>query len=313
MQPNVSAVKMASEGSILYGVVHDPRSTAKRGVLMVAAGAYRVGPHRQFLLLARDWAADGIPVLRFDYQGQGDSEGAGTFNLDSLMCDIRSAIDCFALAVPGVERVVLWGLCEAALNSLLYASSDPRVDGLVLVNPQVENLHRGPRDRGRLRYHHSWQPLRPWRLAGRLARNRVNVLSALSYLTGHIAGSIRPNPPGSMDRFLEELNAFKGRSLVILSEGDIYGIEFKANVMRTKAWERLVEDSKVAVLNLPTADHNFTRKELRDQVSIWTADWIRSLRDPFWLSQVLGRLSRPWWKSAAVPPEILTPRMFILS
>jgi uncharacterized protein len=47
---------------------------------MVAAGAYRVGPHRQFLLLARDWAADGIPVMRFDYQGQGDSEGAGAFN-----------------------------------------------------------------------------------------------------------------------------------------------------------------------------------------------------------------------------------------
>ena len=48
----------------------------------------------------------------------------------------------------------------------------------------------------------------------------------------------------------------------------------------------MVEDSKVAALNLPTADHNFTRKELRDQVSKWTADWIRSLRDPFWLAQV---------------------------
>jgi hypothetical protein len=91
----------------------------------------------------------------------------------------------------------------------------------------------------------------------------------------------------------DSLSAFKSRSLVILNEGDIYAIEFKANVMRTKAWERLVDDSKVAVLNLPTADHNFTRKERRDQVSIWTADWIRSLRDPFWLSQVLGRLSRP--------------------
>jgi hypothetical protein len=136
----------------------------------------------------------------------------------------------------------------------------------------------------------------------------VNVLSALTSITGRIAGSIRPNPPGSIDRFLEELSAFKGRSLVILSEGDNYAVEFKANIMRTKVWERLAEDSKVAVLNLPTADHNFTRKELRDQVSKWTADWIRSLRDHFWLSQVLGRLSRPWWKSAAVPPEILTPR-----
>jgi uncharacterized protein len=235
-QPKVSAIKMASEGSILYGVVHDPRSNAKRGVLMVAAGAYRVGPHRQFLLLARDWAAGGIPVMRFDYQGQGDSEGAGAFSFDSLMQDIRSAIDSFTSAVPGIERVVLWGLCEAALNSLLYAKSDPRVDGLVLVNPQIDE---------------------------------------------HIAGTIWPNPSASIDRFLEVLSAFKGRSLFILSELDNFAIDVKTNVMKTNAWDRLVEDSKVAALHLPNADHNFTRKELRDQVSIGTADWIRSLRDPF--------------------------------
>jgi uncharacterized protein len=281
MQPRVSAVKMKSEGSILYGVVHDPRSAARRGVLMVAAGASRVGPHRHFVHLARDWAAGGIPVMRFDYQGQGDSEGAGAFNFDSLMCDIRSAIDCFTSAVPGVERVVLWGLCEAALNALLYARSDPRVDGLVLVNPTVDSPHSGPRDRGRLRYHGASQLLKPWRFLGRLARNPVNVRSALTYITGHIAGSTRPDPPGPTDRFLERLRAFRGRSLVILSEGDIYaGIGFKANVMSTNAWERLVEDSKVAALGLPTADHIFARKELRDRVSIGSADWIRSFRGP---------------------------------
>jgi exosortase A-associated hydrolase 1 len=293
MLPDVRAVKMASEGSILYGVVHDPRSTAKRGILMVAAGAYRVGPHRQFLLLARDWAAGGIPVMRFDYQGQGDSEGAGAFSFDSLMHDIRSAIDCFTSAVPGIERVVLWGLCDAGLNSLLYAGSDPRVDGLVLVNPPVDDPDSGLRHRGLLRYHYLPQLLKPMRLVGRLARNRLNVLSALTCIRRHIAGSIRPNASGSVDRYLEVLGAFKGRSLVILSERDVFAIEFKAKVMRTQAWERLVEDSKVAALHLPNADHSFTSKELRDQVSIWTADWIRSLRDPFWMSQVLGSLSRP--------------------
>ena len=202
---------------------------------------------------------------------------------------------------------MLWGLCEAGLNSLLYARSDPRVDGLVLVNPQVDNPDSGLRHRGLLRYHYLPQLLKPWRLVGRLARKRLNVLSALTCIRRHIAGSIRPNPPGSIDRYLELLSAFKGRSLVILSERDIFAIEFKANVMTTKAWERLVEDSKVAALHLANADHNFTSRELRDQVSIWTADWIRSLRDPFWLSQARGSLSRPHWKSAADPPEILTP------
>jgi uncharacterized protein len=293
MQPDVRAVKMASEESILYGVVHDPRSTAKRGVLMVAGGAYRVGPHRQFLLLARDWAADGIPVMRFDRQGAGDSEGPGFFNFDSFMSDIRSAIDCFTSAVPGIERVVLWGLCDAGLNSLLYARSDPRVDGIVLVNPPVDNPDSGLRHRGVLRHHYLPQLLNPTRLVGRLARNRLNVRSALTCIRRHIAGSIRPNAPGSIDRYLEVLSAFRGRSLVILSERDVIAIEFKAKVMTTKAWERLVEDSKVAALHLPNADHSFTSKELRDQVSNWTVDWIRSLRDPSRLSQVRGSLSRP--------------------
>jgi hypothetical protein len=96
------------------------------------------------------------------------------------------------------------------LNSLLYARSDPRVDGLVLVNPEVDNPHSGLKDGSRLRYHYSSQLLKPWRLPGRLAKNRVNVLSALTYITGHIAGSIRPNPPGSVDRFLEELKRLQG-------------------------------------------------------------------------------------------------------
>jgi calcineurin-like phosphoesterase family protein len=88
----------------------------------------------------------------------------------------------------------------------------------------------------------------------------------------------RPASPAGCQ--LELLSAFKGRSLFILSESDNFAIDFKANVMMTDAWERLVEDSKVAAVHLPNADHNSTRKELRDQVSIGTADWIRSLRDP---------------------------------
>ena len=32
----------------------------------------------------------------------------------------------------------------------------------------------------------------------------MNVLGGLTYIRGRIAGSIRPNPPGSIDRFLED-------------------------------------------------------------------------------------------------------------
>lgn len=289
MQPLVSAVTMTSQGCNLYGVVRDPRCAATRGVLMVAAGGYRVGPHRMFLQFARDWAAAGIPVMQFDYQGQGDSEGPGAFNVNSLMHDIRSAIDCFRSAVPGIERVVLWGLCEGAVNSLLYARNDRRVDGLVLVNPEIDNPSSSLRNPSQPTEPNASQLWRPWRLIGRTARRHMRVPNILS----SIPGSNRPDPPGSIERFVGRLSAFNGRSLVILSEGDRLAIEFQKNVMATRAWEHLAQKARVAVLKLPTAEHIFTRKEFRDHVSTGTAEWVRSLREPSGLFRVRARLCRP--------------------
>ena len=60
----------------LYGILSLPEQAVARGVLIVVGGPqYRVGSHRQFTLLARHLAEHGIPVMRFDYRGMGDSEG----------------------------------------------------------------------------------------------------------------------------------------------------------------------------------------------------------------------------------------------
>jgi len=64
-------------------------------VLIIVGGPqYRVGSHRQFVLLARHLAAQGIPVMRFDVRGMGDSKGKPR-NFGQLDDDLRAATDCF--------------------------------------------------------------------------------------------------------------------------------------------------------------------------------------------------------------------------
>jgi alpha/beta superfamily hydrolase len=70
------AFSFRCENSWLYGIASLPEQASSRGVLIVVGGPqYRVGSHRQFALLARHLAEHGVPVMRFDYRGMGDSVG----------------------------------------------------------------------------------------------------------------------------------------------------------------------------------------------------------------------------------------------
>ena len=114
------------------------RMPDKPAVVILNAGIiHRVGPNRMSVKLARALASIGISALRFDLSGIGDSEprADGLPPLEASLSDIREVLD--GLAARGESRFVLLGLCSGADHSVAYAADDPRVAGLVLLDPSI--------------------------------------------------------------------------------------------------------------------------------------------------------------------------------
>ncbi len=183
--PTEEGVVFPCHDAWLVGVLHRSASPAARGVLLVVGGPQtRVGSHRQFTLLARALAAAGVPVMRFDYRGMGDSGGT-LVGFEGIAPDLDAALACFVERVTELREVVLWGLCDAASAALLHAPAHPAVAGMVLLNPWVTEGQAGAAVL--LRHYYLRRALSGdfWR---RLARGQVRVLPAARSLARTVLG-----------------------------------------------------------------------------------------------------------------------------
>lgn len=94
--------------------------------------------HRSLRRFAEDAAALGIPVLRFDYDGTGDSFGSelDADRLGAWVASIDHAIDHLT-RVSGATRVVLFGVRLGATLASLAAAARADVAGIVALAPVV--------------------------------------------------------------------------------------------------------------------------------------------------------------------------------
>lgn len=272
------AITFPCQGESLIGVVHIPEKPAPRGVLVVVGGPqYRVGSHRQFLLLARSLAQSGVAVFRFDYRGMGDSEGEMRF-FETIADDIRAAMDVF-ISEAGVEEAVLWGLCDAATAACFYAPTDRRVVHLVLLNPWVRTEEGEAKAYLKHYYLHRifskvfWQKLIAGQFQPREAIRSLLRYSKRAFNTGTIEPSESDCLPKLPDRMADGLESFPGSALVILSGDDLTAAEFKDEIMGSLRWKALIAE-KLDIKELPEADHTFSRRRWRDQVANWTLEWV---------------------------------------
>lgn len=131
------------EQTRLSGIYTPPaeEGTGRPGVLLLNSGiVHHVGPNRLYVKLARKLAAQGHPVLRFDFSGIGDSEKSRDnvrFEVSAVE-ETRQAMDALADR-SGMDQFGLIGICSGAEISFKSALSDERVTGAVLINaPQYK-------------------------------------------------------------------------------------------------------------------------------------------------------------------------------
>lgn len=262
-------------GDTCVAILHEGASAAAVGVVIVVGGPqYRVGSHRQFVLLARALAAGGVPTLRFDYRGMGDSAGEAR-EFTAVDADIRAAIDTL-IGASGVHKVVLWGLCDAASAALMYAAQDTRVAGLVLLNPWVHTAASEAQVRLKTYYLARLRSPELWR---KLLRFQFDWRDSLTSLRAYLSAALAPAAANTQEHFIARMRkgwaAFKGPSLLILSGDDLTAGQFRQLIEHDAAWRDMLAGKVIETLHLREANHTFARAAWRDAVAHATLVWTR--------------------------------------
>src|SRR5690606_13375701 len=180
--------------------------------------------------------------------------------------DIAAAIGALAGAAPGVERVVLLGLCDGASAACLYAPNDPRVAGAVLLNPWVRT--EASEAKTYLK-HYYLKRLGDREFWTKLWRGRLSIGDTVRSLAGAVlrsrggkTGGGAGAPADLPSRMAAAIGGSRVPPLIVLSGRDYVDREFELVTQSHAAWSELFAAADVE--RLDDAEHTFSSRALRD-------------------------------------------------
>ncbi|MDX3772867.1 hydrolase 1, exosortase A system-associated [Chromatiaceae bacterium AAb-1] len=281
---NEQLICFSSGSHQLQGILSS--ATGDTAVLIITGGPqYRAGSHRQFVKQCRALAKVNIPSLRFDVTGMGDSEGpAQPFYRHQQ--DIAAAIAALQQHCPQVNKIVLWGLCDAASASLLYLYQqyDSSVQALVLMNPWVRQQQSHAQT---MLKHYYWQRLISKAFWQKVFGGRLSLRQSWQDFTAILqrsrsavkaADSSEAEPTNEQNyvsHMLQGWQAFKGKVLLITSGNDLTAQEFLTLCQQDANWQQQLQQASHH--HLPDATHTFSSERWRRQTEQLTVDFIQSL------------------------------------
>jgi pimeloyl-ACP methyl ester carboxylesterase len=277
-------------------------------VLMLSPGIkMRVGPHGLYNRMAESLVRRGLPVLRFDFHGLGDSEGelseSRTPEVYNAIQDGRYVADTrAAMEFMGVEYGYQWssaaGLCCGAITGCPAAEQDERINGLLSLGIPV-SFEGGVADYGRfltegelsvlqtgyvrnLRDPKRWLRLLTFRsdfrvifkVLRRMIRDRL----------GRAGESTAPTPPVEKEALANTNPKFppaffdllrrRCPMLLVFGGTDRWNWEFEEKFRRVYAEQLRAYPDGYDLVVVPEANHIFSRPHWRDEMQRHVDTWL---------------------------------------
>jgi pimeloyl-ACP methyl ester carboxylesterase len=281
----------------LFGILAQPPGRRRDlGMVVLGGGGYLFSAQRNRLpvRMCRRLAADGVPALRFDYAGTGDSPGSppGLYRLAEPFAEQGEAA-ARVLERAGVGRYVLVGDCFGARSALAVAPRLSGLEGLVLIAPPVGNMEQGQgtmvshlgsglslRSFAWQGVHQLWRGFRLRQFRKYLRRAVMGVRLAFRAAVARVRKRFRRGSPWMWlsRQFVEELDHLAQRgiaTLVVYGEDDAHVRHFRREAASGPLAEVLARaGSLFEVRTIPGEVEGLATLEAQEALMGLVPDWV---------------------------------------